>query len=384
GLSMFAQFALAPLVVVYLAILYPYAAKIIWLRAWPNGWVSLPILCLAVAGILAALFLHPIRQKPDERWAAWYWTWFFRALFPLTVLLYLAVRVRVSEYGLTESRYFGFVLAGWLAWTSAYYWWSANRSIRWLPASLAALCLLTTWGPWGAFSMSERSQLARLETKLAAHGLLVDGLLTPKPQDLDGRDYRDLESLLHYLRSRHDSAGLDRLLAPYRASRPAAAKVAGAPNPWAEPREVLAWLGTRNASRGPEPRHFTVQIGGDPGAIGTYARAGVIWNLSRSGRSASPEIPGWPRFQLDHASGGLVALTTAGPVLISAVGDALGKAAAAPRTAGEKEYPAWEQMAVPCTIEGHDYLLVIIEATGQIPANGRVQVDSLSLLVLAR
>jgi hypothetical protein len=104
GLSVFAQFALAPLVVVYLAILYPYAGKIIVQRAWPNGWVSLPILCLAVAGILAALFLHPIRQKPEERWAAWYWRWFFRALLPLTVLLYLAVRIRCSPAGSRACR----------------------------------------------------------------------------------------------------------------------------------------------------------------------------------------------------------------------------------------------------------------------------------------
>ena len=384
GLRMFAQFALAPLVLVYLAILYPYAAKILWLHQWPNGWVALPVLCLATAGILAALFLHPVQEEAGERWAVWYWRWFFRALFPLTVLLYLALRIRTGEYGVTESRYFGFVLAGWLACVSAYYFWSANRSIRWLPASLAGLCLVCTWGPWGAFHVSERSQLARLERQLAARGLFVDGALTPKPQNLASRDYDDLVSTLRYLRSRQNSAELDRMLVSYstRKGHPTASVKSGATTAaWNEPQKVLDWLGVKRS--GGDSRQFNVQIEASPGAINGYARAGFVWDLNRWTKQTAALDAAWPRFELSSESG-LVARTPAGPARVPSVNGLLDEIAKRSADAGAQWRPSWEQMSAPVTIDGHDYLIVVLRATGRRLADGRLQLDNLSLLMLAR
>jgi hypothetical protein len=383
GLRMFAQVALAPLVVAYLAILYPYAAKIALLRAWPNGWVSLPILCLAVAGILAALLLHPIREKPEERWAAWYWRWFFRAFLPLTVLLYLAVRVRIDEYGITESRYFGLVLAGWLALVSIYFWWPANRSIRWLPASLALICLGCTWGPWGAFAVSEHSQFARLQAKLAAHGLLVDGVLTPKPQDFSQKDYTDLQSMLRYLRSRHASAQLSRLLAPWHAAAGAKAATGTRSNAmdaaWSESGSVLTWLGVRRTEG--SPGWFNVQIDG-AGEVKGYATARVIWQVNRG--AAEEKAPGsGPRFELDRKSGALIARTAAGRLEVKAVTDLLAKAAAEPHGTGSIRLP-WDRLSAAVTLDGKDYLLVVLQTAGRRTNEGRVELNSLTLMVLAR
>ena len=384
GLRMFAQFALAPLVVVYLAILYPYAAKIALRHAWPNGWVSLPILCLAVAGILAALLLHPIRAAAEERWAAWYWRWFFRALLPLTALLYLAVRVRVGEYGITESRYFGFVLAGWLALVSVYFWWPANRSIRWLPASLALICLLLSWGPWGAFAVSERSQFDRLEAQLAAHGFLVNGVLAPKPQQLPARDFNDLQSMLRYLRSRHDSERLDHLLVPFRAGpgphTERSATQGAIALAWGESSDVLKWLGAGQGAAG-NPRWFNVQIDG-VGEIKDFATARVIWQVNRYGTEKKPA--GWePQFELSRRTGVLVAHTAAGDVEVTALNDALAKAAAKATESQPVKLP-WEQLSATATVGGRDYRLVVLSANGQRQADGRVEFNSLTLLVLAK
>ena len=384
GLRMFAQFALAPLVVAYLAILYPYAAKIALLRTWPNGWVSLPILCLAVAGILAALLLHPIREDPEERWAAWYWRWFFRAFLPLTVLLYLAVRVRIGEYGVTESRYFGFVLAGWLTLVSVYFWWPANRSIRWLPASLALLCLGCTWGPWGAFAVAEHSQFARLQEKLAAHGLLVNGVLTPKPQELARKEYTDLQSMLRYLRSRHDSAQLSRLLTPYRAE--AGKKAAhdehqsAMDNSWSETEKVLTWLGVR--AMGTSPGWFFVQVDG-AGDVAGYATARVIWEMSRGAKAPKPAPGQELQFELDQKSGALFARTVSGRVEVKAVAAALEKISMTSRDASITRLP-WNRLSVPVILDGKDYLLVVLEARGRCTSEGRVELNVLTLMVLAR
>jgi hypothetical protein len=384
GLRMFAQFALAPLVVAYLAILYPYAAKIALLRTWPNGWVALPILCLAVAGILAALLLHPIRENAEERWAAWYWRWFFRAFLPLTALLYLALRVRIGEYGVTESRYFGFVLAGWLALVSIYFWWPANRSIRWLPASLALLCLGCTWGPWGAFAVAEHSQFARLQEKLAAHGLLVNGVLTPKPQDLAQKDYTDLQSMLRYLRSRHDSEQLTRLLAAYRtgAGRKAASdeRQSAMDVSWTETEAVLTWLGVRRT--GDTPGWFNVQLDG-AGDVKGYATARVIWQVNRGGPLATKASEPGPQFELDGRSGALFARTASGRVEVKAVASRLEKSLAGAHDMAPVRLP-WDQLSTAVTLDGKDLLLVVLQAAGQRTDDGRVQFNNLTLMVLAR
>ena len=385
-LRMLAQFALAPLVVVYLGILYPYAVKIALLRVWPNGWVSLPVLCLAVAGIMAALLLHPIRENPEERWAAWYWRWFFRALLPLTALLYLAVRVRTGEYGVTESRYFGFALAVWLALISAYYWWPVNRSIRWLPASLALLCLGGTWGPWGAFAVSENSQFARLQEKLAAHGLLVDGVLTPKPQDLAPKDFSELQSMLRYLRSRHDSEKLTRLLAPYRADPKRKMGVdesqSAMDRSWAETEAVLKWLGVRRTGGTLSQGIVNVQIDG-AGEVKGYATARLVWQLGR-GTKALESAPGQePQFELDQKSGALFARTASGRVEVKAMTAVLERISIAPSNTGLTRLP-WNQLSAPVTLDGKDYLLVVLQAGGHRTGEGRFMLNTLTLMVLTR
>lgn len=114
GLKAFTQFALAPLVLVYGLILYAYAFKIILLRTWPHGWVALPVLILSGVGIFAALLLHPLRRDASEKWAVWFGRVFPPALGPLAALLLLSVRVRISDYGVTEERYAGVVASLWI------------------------------------------------------------------------------------------------------------------------------------------------------------------------------------------------------------------------------------------------------------------------------
>jgi len=381
-LRIFAQFALAPLVVAYLAILYPYAGKILLTHTWPNGWVALPVLCLAVAGVLEALFLHPVREQPGERWASWYWKWFFRALLPLTLLLYLSVRVRVGEYGMTESRYCGFALAIWLATVSACYWWPSNRAIRWIPASLAALCLFGTWGPWGVFSVSEQSQYQRLEQRLAAHGFLVSGILTPKPQPLDSREYDELQSLLRYLRERHHSARLGRLLAPYRAAadhkqRPARAGISQIGR--AEADDVMGWLGAQSA-QGRAIRWFSIALDSEPIGIAGYSKASR-WNLHRYTKDATPVAAGLLRFEIDRKTGRLVAATASRRLKVSQLDGLL--AAAAGVKAREGRLP-WKDLSAPAAIEGRDLLLVVESASGRMRKDGDLEIDSIALLVLER
>ena len=204
-LKAFTQIALAPLVAIFTGILYVYSFKIIAMHSWPRGWVALPVLLLSGVGILAALLLHPLRNQPEQRWARWFMHYFPRALAPLSILLLLSLRERITAYGVTESRYLGMLVGGWLlAWSFVSVIWQ-NAGIRWVPVSLALACFMTSAGPWSAGSISRQSQLRQLVGLLERGGLMVDGKIQPPEKEtlLPSKDYERLESTLKYLVATH-------------------------------------------------------------------------------------------------------------------------------------------------------------------------------------
>ncbi len=215
GLKAFTQFVLAPLVAAYTAILYAYAFKIGATRAWPHGWVALPVLILSGVGILSALLLHPLRSRPEEKWAGWFSRNFPWALAPLSVLLLLSVWRRIGDYGVTEDRYLGIVAGVWiLAWALIFIFKKA-AGIRWIPASLAIICLLAAFGPWSAGTISRNNQLRRLTRLLKSHGLIADGKIRAPATNtkLPSKDYQDLRSTIQYLAGVHGREAMRGLFA---------------------------------------------------------------------------------------------------------------------------------------------------------------------------
>lgn len=177
GLKLFTQFVLLPLVGLYLAILYAYLGRILVRWELPQGWVAELILALAGAGIFALLLIHPLRESPDNAWMRTFARWFYRALFPLLGLLAVAIGVRVAAYGITEERYLVGLLAAWLLGMASYFLARRGRGIIWLPVSLAALAFAAAAGPWGAFAVAERSQLAQLRELTDRYHLVQNGHL---------------------------------------------------------------------------------------------------------------------------------------------------------------------------------------------------------------
>ena len=216
GLKAFTQFALAPLVAVYTAILFAYAGKILVTRSWPHGWVALPVLILAGVGIFATLLLHPLRENSEEKWAHWYGRSFPRALAPLAILLLLSLRVRIADYGVTEERYLGVVAGLWILSWALVFIVRSRAGIRWVPSSLAVICFLIAFGPWSAGAVSKMSQLHRVTALLRAHGLWSEGHARPaaQPVDLSTREREQLRSSLAYLFRMHGGKVIRPIFAP--------------------------------------------------------------------------------------------------------------------------------------------------------------------------
>jgi hypothetical protein len=208
GLRVFAQYILLPLVLIYLVILYAYVAKILFSWEWPVGWVSKLILGFSGTGIFALLLLHPLSGQTENRWIRNAPRRFAVALVPLIVMLFLALLRRLGEYGITEGRYLAFGLGAWLVMLASAFLFTRSWNIKLLPATLGLLALLVSYGPWGVFSVSEQSQVGRLERILNETGVLREGTVVKATSPIPFEQAREVSALLSYLRDFHGYASI--------------------------------------------------------------------------------------------------------------------------------------------------------------------------------
>jgi hypothetical protein len=209
GLKVFAQYVLAPIVALYLVILTLYLGKILFTQEWPSGWIGWLVSSVAAAGILSLLLLHPVEEKEEDRWVQTYARGFYVALIPSIAMLLMAIWKRIEQYGVTERRYLLVALSLWLTGIAVFFILRRRGSIKVIPASLGMLTFLTIAGPWGAYAVSERSQVARLEGILDRNGMLADGRVRAAEDEVSFEDRREISAVIRYLTETHGVAKIE-------------------------------------------------------------------------------------------------------------------------------------------------------------------------------
>ncbi|MFT7196062.1 MAG: hypothetical protein ACI83W_000411 [Marinoscillum sp.] len=172
GLKTFILYVLIPLMSLYFIILYSYSVKVVFLWDWPEGIMTYMIIAVAVVGILSMLLAYPYSLSTGQDSLKFLQKGYYILLVPLLVMLFLAIGIRISDYGITINRYITVLLGVWLTFIS-FYLIFIGRNIRIIPISLFILILLTSFGNWGIFSVSERSQVKRLQMILESEEILV-------------------------------------------------------------------------------------------------------------------------------------------------------------------------------------------------------------------
>ncbi len=203
GLRIFTQFVLLPLITLYLLILYVYSAKILYSQVWPEGWVAWLVSGYSVTGILAFLLIWPLRENENFNWIKGYIRFFNITLFPLIVLLFVAIRIRVKEYGITEQRYFIIILAIWLSLMGLYFLFSKIKNIKIIPLTLFIACVIGAYGPVSAFEISKASQYKRLIKLLENNAMLKNKKIEKPVKSLPFIDKREISATVNYLVTMH-------------------------------------------------------------------------------------------------------------------------------------------------------------------------------------
>ncbi|MES2857022.1 MAG: DUF4153 domain-containing protein [Bdellovibrionota bacterium] len=201
-----------PLIALYFAILYAYAAKIIFTQTWPDGSIGWLVSSLAVVVILTHLLSLPIQKDADKPFVRWITRNVFRLTLPLLILLFMAIYKRVDAYGWTQARVILFATGLWSFGISVA--WSTSKryvGIFWIPATLMVLTLVMSTGPLSSFSIAYRSQQARLEKLLREKPLELG-----KPEENQKRyDFKarfQLSRALDYICENKGGPGLETAL----------------------------------------------------------------------------------------------------------------------------------------------------------------------------
>lgn len=196
------KFILIPIVGLYFLILYTYGGKILAMWSLPRGWVSSLVLGFSVAGIFTYLLNFYLPEHDDSAHVRGYKKWFWWVVLPPTVLLFVAIGKRISDYGVTEERFLVAHLGVWLAATCLYFLFSKHDNIKFIPISLGLFALVFAFGPLSAFKVSERSQVGILKNLLEKNGRWKEGRMVQGTSPVPKEEVWQIISALEFLERR--------------------------------------------------------------------------------------------------------------------------------------------------------------------------------------
>lgn len=197
GLPFILNWILAPLALVYFLILYGYGLKILLEWELPRGNVAYMVTGFGALGILTYVSGWIMRDTGSIL-LRYLYKHFFSLLIPPVILLFVAIGVRIDAYGFTQDRYLVLLLAIWMGCMAVLYTLRPRTSLSPVFLSLAFMLFLASFGPWGAISLSERSQIARLKDVLARNEMLEDGKALPAEKPISFDDQSQISSILEY------------------------------------------------------------------------------------------------------------------------------------------------------------------------------------------
>ncbi len=208
ALRLFCLYVLLPLAFLYLTILLIYSGKVILEWSLPEGIVGSMILYYAIVGYVTHVLTLPFQDEGSKS-TLWFGK-FFRFTMPVVLILFwVAIGLRVDNYGLTLFRGLVIYLGVWLTAISAWAIYTKGRPIVIIPASLAAVLVLGSIGPISISSMSRTSQVNELRSLISPAEGSSDAEKIRNTADIDSLSIARINSIIIYLSNSHGVSSLE-------------------------------------------------------------------------------------------------------------------------------------------------------------------------------
>ena len=199
------QYLFIPLLLLYMATLYVYAAKILFTWQLPVGWVCYLVSASMLGMVILIFITYPLQHEQGNSIFKRLTRWLPLAMMPLLVLMSVAIGRRLSDYGITVSRLYVVVFNLWCYVVCIGLLLCRNRRIWWVPASFAVVLFLISVGPWSIPNVTEHRLLDEVRKAFTASGL-QQLPLTGKQYDswlksADKTVAKSIDAKLHYLQT---------------------------------------------------------------------------------------------------------------------------------------------------------------------------------------
>ena len=167
-----------PFISIYFCILYAYSVKVLSNYSdWPKWQISWLVIGFSTFGYILYIFsgafssagglVARIRQA------------FPYAVLPQIFMLFYAIYLRIAQYDLTMNRYFVVVFGIWLTGISLYYSFSKTKKLAIIPASLAIITFVISFGPWSVYHLPFDRQYQKLVSNLTTARILSGSVIVP-------------------------------------------------------------------------------------------------------------------------------------------------------------------------------------------------------------
>lgn len=199
--TVLANYVLTPALLIYSAILYIYAAKILFSWELPRGGVAIMVFLFCLATVALRAVRHTIDSRMYDR--------FFDNLplvtLPAIVLFWAGVGHRVADYGLSEQRVYLIACGVIMTATMALFAWR-KRGV-YLPVTIFSFVIFAALAyikPVSAEHLAVASQLRRIRTTatqigaLDGDGHLIIGRMSPA-DSLHKVEHRRIVQSLRYI-----------------------------------------------------------------------------------------------------------------------------------------------------------------------------------------
>jgi hypothetical protein len=179
-------------------VLYAYIIKIILVWELPNGGLTYMICGFGIIGIITHFLAYPLSNH-DSKLLKLFCRYFYHSLAIPVSVLFLAIIVRVNEYGITEERYLVTIIAIWFAASCSYVILHQAQKLKLVPIIVAALFIFSSFGPWSASRVSGSSQVERLKELLIKEKLLQNGKIIKTTQAKSFEYNKKVSYIISYL-----------------------------------------------------------------------------------------------------------------------------------------------------------------------------------------
>jgi hypothetical protein len=240
-LKVLLSYIVLPVISIYTVVLYIYFAKIIITKVWPSGIVSYLVSSYAAVGIAASFLAWPLRK--NNKWVKIFTSVYTKLIFPLLIMMYISIGIRINEFGFTENRYYILVIGIWATLVMIFININKGKTNIFFFISLAVICITTVIGPVSAFNTSINSQNHRFYSILQKYEMIENGEVVKKNADVNVDDKKEITGIINYFERNHQLSDLKYLPEGYKQSE--MEEVFGFPEYYGNPDKERSYINYR-------------------------------------------------------------------------------------------------------------------------------------------